>query len=103
MTKIIRHVTPEAPVYGTKCCLTTGITTHTTGTVVESLGGRHYYRDDLPYPTLVKMGSFAWEVREEAEADARAKAARKIESIKKQLRRLEPLVIAPEWDLTEVK
>ena len=93
----VRDVTPENPVYLTKYALTRGIITCTVGQVLKE-GGKDYYKGEGMHWTLSPMNRDAWDEPEAAEADARRKARRKIESIQKQLKRLEPLAELPLWE-----
>ena len=89
MAKTIRLVTAEVPAYSTKYALTDGIQVFTAGKI-EVEAGRRYYVDPRPYAPLLPMERDVWETPEEAEVDARYKAHRKVESLKKQHLSLPP-------------
>jgi|TARA_Y100000310_G_scaffold19913_1_gene19431 hypothetical protein len=94
----IRDVTSKAPVYSTKYALTSGIQTFKEGQI-ERMNGHLWYTGEHPHFTPLRLKREAWEERGAAEADAKRKALRRIESLKEQLRRLADLADWPKWEV----
>ena len=92
-----QQVTAESPVYVTKYALTNGIRVYDDGQITQSPSGITYYQTAERWATLFRIGVDAFLTREEAEADARARANKKLASLQKQIKRIQPLILSPKY------
>lgn len=83
-------------VYVTKWCLSKGIEE----SIVKEYrnpDGFKYFSPCEKYSTLLVPGKEAFLTREAAENDARARAKKKVESLRRQLEKMEKLSLEPKW------
>jgi hypothetical protein len=97
MSTTARKVTADAPVYTTKYALTAGIQTFTEGEITQ-VDGHFYFKGPGEFWSLLKLNKDAWEERESAEADARHKACRKLQSLERQRVKLLALAEEARWE-----
>lgn len=81
-------------IYVTKYALSDGIIETTTEDDPTALS---FVKAKLGLQLFVQMGTEAFLTREEAEIQASTMAARRIDSLKRQIRKLQPLVAKPKW------
>lgn len=82
-------------IYVTKYALSNGIIETTTEE--EDVTALNFVNAKIGYGVYVQMGKEAFLTREEAELRASTKAARRIDSLKRQIKKLQVLVAKPKW------